>query len=190
MLFRLIMYNPLSHQEFKDAIGYIMSIGPQVEKYGICRIVPPSSWRPPCPLKEKSFWDSTEFNTRVQEVNKLQNREPTKKKTQPQAQKKRKRRKKLRFGMSNRRPSAKDSDEKFGFQSGSDFTLEEFQIYADDFKQQYFGMKGIDEISLSEIKKRKEIWRPSVEEIEGEYWRIVVCPDDEVEVLDSLFAYM
>ena len=97
--------------------------------------------------------------------------------------------------MSSRRPSTNasggaDSDGKFGFQSGSDFTLEEFQNYADEFKQQYFGMKGIDEISLSEIKKRKEIWRPSVAEIEGEYWRIVVCPDDEVEVLDCLFAYM
>nr|XP_051179738.1 lysine-specific demethylase JMJ18-like [Lolium perenne] len=171
-----------TEEEFKDAIGYIMSIGPQVEKYGICRIVPPSSWKPPCPLKEKSFWDSTEFNTRVQQVDKLQNREPTKKKTQPPVQKKRKRRKKLRFGMSSRRPSAKDSDEKFGFQSGSDFTLDEFEKYADDFKQQYFGMKGIDEMSLSEIKSGKKNWRPSVQEIEGEYWRIVVCPDDEVEV--------
>ncbi|KAE8794745.1 Lysine-specific demethylase 5A [Hordeum vulgare] len=173
-----------TEEEFKDAIGYITSIRPQAEKYGICRIVPPSSWRPPCPLKEKSFWNCTEFNTRVQQVDKLQNREPPKKETQPRVQKKRKRRKKLRFGMSRRRPSADsaDQDEKFGFQSGSDFTLEEFQKYADMFKEQYFGMKGSDEISLSEIKKHKEIWRPSVEEIEGEYWRIVVCPDDEVEV--------
>jgi histone demethylase JARID1 len=58
--------------------------------------------------------------------------------------------------MSSRRPSAKDSDEKFGFQSGSDFTLDEFEKYADDFKQQYFGMKGIDEMSLSEIKSGKK----------------------------------
>uniref|UniRef100_A0ACD5TPE0 Uncharacterized protein n=2 Tax=Avena sativa TaxID=4498 RepID=A0ACD5TPE0_AVESA len=171
-----------TEEEFKDAIGYIMRIRPQVEKYGVCRVVPPPSWKPPSPLKEKRFWDCAEFNTRVQQVDKLQNREPTKKKNQPRVQKKRKRRKKLRFGMSNRRPSAKDADEKFGFQSGSDFTLEEFQKYADEFKEQYFGMKGIDEISLSEIKKRKQMWRPSVEEIEGEYWRIVVCPDDEVEV--------
>ncbi|KAM3407930.1 hypothetical protein ACQJBY_001326 [Aegilops geniculata] len=86
--------------------------------------------------------------------------------------------------MSQKRRSAEsaDQDEKFGFQSGSDFTLEEFQKYADMFKEQYFGMKGSDEISLFEIKQHKEMWRPSVEEIEGEYWRIVVCPDDEVEV--------
>jgi histone demethylase JARID1 len=51
-------------------------------------------------------------------------------------------------------------------------------------------MKGIDEMSLSEIKSGKKNWRPSVQEIEGEYWRIVVCPDDEVEVLDCLFLYM
>uniref|UniRef100_A0A452Y7H5 JmjC domain-containing protein n=1 Tax=Aegilops tauschii subsp. strangulata TaxID=200361 RepID=A0A452Y7H5_AEGTS len=173
-----------TEEEFKDAIGYIASIRPQVEKYGICRIVPPSSWRPPCPLKEKSFWKCTEFNTRVQQVDKLQNREPKKKETQPRVQKKRKRRKKLRFGMSQKLRSAEsaDQDEKFGFQSGSDFTLEEFQKYADMFKEQYFGMKGSDEISLFEIKQHKEMWRPSVEEIEGEYWRIVVCPDDEVEV--------
>ncbi|KAF6988668.1 hypothetical protein CFC21_006156 [Triticum aestivum] len=173
-----------TEEEFKDAIGYITSIRPQVEKYGICRIVPPSSWRPPCPLKEKSFWKCTEFNTRVQQVDKLQNREPKKKETQPRVQKKRKRRKKLRFGMSQKRRSADsaDQEEKFGFQSGSDFTLEEFQKYADMFKEQYFGMKGSDEISLFEIKQHKEMWRPSVEEIEGEYWRIVVCPDDEVEV--------
>nr|TKW09540.1 hypothetical protein SEVIR_6G108800v2 [Setaria viridis] len=167
----------------EDAIGYIASIRPQAEKYGICRIIPPSSWRPPCPLKEKSFWESTEFNTRVQQVDKLQNREPIKKQTQPRIQRKRKRRKRLRFGMTHRRPSSRvDSEDKFGFQSGSDFTLEEFQKYADDYKQEYFGMKGSDEISLSEIKNHKKIWEPSVEEIEGEYWRIVVGSTDEVEV--------
>ncbi|CAL5094873.1 unnamed protein product [Urochloa decumbens] len=172
-----------TEEEFKDAIGYIASIRPQAEKYGICRIIPPSSWRPPCPLKEKSFWESTEFNTRVQQVDKLQNRQPTKKQAQPRVQRKRKRRKRLRFGTTHRRPSSRvDSDDKFGFQSGSDFTLEEFQKYADEFKQEYFGMKGSDEISLFEIKNHKTIWEPSVEEIEGEYWRIVIGSTDEVEV--------
>jgi len=170
-------------QEFKDAIGYISSIRPQAEKYGICRIIPPSSWRPPCPLKEKSFWESMEFNARVQQVDKLQNREPTKKRTQPRVQRKRKRRKRLRFGMTHRRPNSRaDSEDKFGFQSGSDFTLEEFHKYADEFKQEYFGMKGSDEIFLSEIKNHKKIWEPSVEEIEGEYWRIVLGSTGEVEV--------
>ncbi|CAD6221717.1 unnamed protein product [Miscanthus lutarioriparius] len=172
-----------TEEEFKDPIGYIASIRPQAERYGICRIIPPSSWKPPCPLKEKSFWETTEFNTRVQQVDKLQNREPTKKTTQSRVQRKRKRRKRLRFGMTHRRPSSsEDSEEKFGFQSGSDFTLAEFQKYADGFKQEYFGMKGSDEISISDIRNHIKIWEPSVEEIEGEYWRIVVGSTDEVEV--------
>lgn len=97
--------------------------------------------------------------------------------------------------MTHRRPSANtsedcaDADEKFGFQSGSDFTLDEFQKYADGFKQQYFGIKGSDEIPLSEIKKKKKNWQPSVDEIEGEYWRIVVCPTDEVEVFSLLSVH-
>ena len=85
--------------------------------------------------------------------------------------------------MTRRRPgSSVGSEEKFGFQSGSDFTLAEFQEYANGFKQEYFGMKGSDEISISRIRNRIKIWEPSVEEIEGEYWRIVVGSTDEVEV--------
>lgn len=85
--------------------------------------------------------------------------------------------------MTRRRPSSsEDSEEKFGFQSGSDFTLAEFQEHADGFKQEYFGMKGSDEISISDIRNHIKIWEPSVEEIEGEYWRIVVGSTDEVEV--------
>ena len=85
--------------------------------------------------------------------------------------------------MTHRCPSSSaDSEEKFGFQSGSDFTLVEFQKYADGFKQEYFGMKGSDEISISDIRNHIKIWEPSVEEIEGEYWRIVVGSTDEVEV--------
>jgi len=85
--------------------------------------------------------------------------------------------------MTHRRPNSRaDSEDKFGFQSGSDFTLEEFHKYAEEFKQEYFGMKGSDEIFLSEIKNHKKIWEPSVEEIEGEYWRIVLGSTGEVEV--------
>lgn len=75
-----------------------------------------------------------------------------------------------------------DSDEKFGFQSGSDFTLEEFQQYACHFKDCYFGVEDvIEDLTINEIKQKKG-WEPSVQEIEGEYWRIVEKPTDEVEV--------
>ncbi|WOL12239.1 putative lysine-specific demethylase JMJ14 isoform X2 [Canna indica] len=178
-----------TEEEFKDTLGYIASIRDKAEKYGICRIIPPHSWLPPCPLKEKNFWGSTKFTTRLQEVEKLQNREPMKKRFRNRSDKRRKRRKRLRFGMTRRRNTSalseandcvgSDMDEKFGFQSGSDFTLEEFKKLADDFKRQYFGMKGKEDL---QDDNHDNWWQPSAEDIEGEYWRIVEDSTDEVEV--------
>lgn len=94
------------------------------------------------------------------------------------------------MGNTRRRPNSEasestttsDSDEKFGFQSGSDFTFEEFQQYASHFKDCYFGVEDvIEDLTINEIKQKKG-WEPSVQEIEGEYWRIVEKPTDEVEV--------
>lgn len=68
-----------------------------------------------------------------------------------------------------------ESDEKFGFQTGSDFTLAEFENFDLDFRESYFGMKD----SASE---KSVGWEPSIDEIEGEYWRIIEQPTDEVEV--------
>lgn len=69
-----------------------------------------------------------------------------------------------------------EADEKFGFHSGSDCTLEEFQRYADEFKEMYF--RRDSKPRVDEYRK----WEPSWEDIEGEYWRIVEQPTDEVEV--------
>lgn len=77
---------------------------------------------------------------------------------------------------------ASETDEKFGFQSGSDFTLAEFQRYADCFKECYFGVKDMKEDTDSNGLEHNKRWEPSVEDIEGEYWRIVEQPTDEVEV--------
>lgn len=98
---------------------------------------------------------------------------------------KRKRRKHSKMGAS-RRPAgscseandASEADEKFGFHSGSDFTLEEFQKYANHFKECYFGL--IEDVQPSGLKDQKVV--PSVDNIEGEYWRIIEQPTDEVEV--------
>lgn len=182
-----------TEEEFKDTLGYIASIRREAEKYGICRIVPPPSWKPPCPLKEMSFWRHSKFATRLQQVDKLQNREPMRKKSRNRCQRKRKRRKRLRFGMTRRRSgtnssevndcAASDTDEKFGFQSGSDFTLEGFGKYAADFKEQYFGIKDANGSQYSCKNENGDNWQPSVAEIEGEYWRIVEKPTEEVEVI-------
>lgn len=179
-----------SEEEFENTLGYIASIRMKAEKYGICRIVPPPSWMPPCPLKEKGRWDGIKFTTRIQQVDKLQNREPMKKKSKSRACRKRKRRKRLRFGMTHRRAityasesnnCGSDNEEKFGFQNGSDYTLESFELFAKRFKDFYFEMEKGNR-HVSEVKEPAMRWAPSVEEIEGEYWRIVEKSADEVEV--------
>ncbi|KAG7963953.1 hypothetical protein I3843_09G144500 [Carya illinoinensis] len=168
-------------EEFEDTLGYIAKIRTKAESYGICRIVPPSSWIPPCPLKEKDIWECEKFSTRIQQVDLLQNREPMRKKSRDR---KRKRRKHSRMGRSQRHTNSgsEANDEKFGFHSGSDFTLADFKRYADCFKECYFGVKDAKEdLHSGEIQQKKR-WDLSVEDIEGEYWRIVEQPTDEVEV--------
>ena len=176
-----------SNQEFEDTLGYIAKIRPQAEPYGICRIVPPACWVPPCPLQEKDLWENAKFPTRIQQIDLLQNREPMRKKIRGR---KRKRRKQSKMGMGTRTAKsgseanvASEPEEKFGFQSGSDFTLKDFQQYASVFKDCYFGLNDANEHEKVSDNSHQQRWKPSVEEIEGEYWRIIEQPTDEVEVL-------
>ncbi|XP_022716483.1 LOW QUALITY PROTEIN: lysine-specific demethylase JMJ15-like [Durio zibethinus] len=171
-------------EEFKDTLAYIETIRAEAESFGICRIVPPPSWTPPCPLKEKDIWEHAKFLTRIQQVDLLQNREPMRKKSRSR---KRKRRRHSRMGAARRRANsssesivASEIDEKFGFNSGPDFTLEEFQRLADEFKEMYFRRDCDEDLKPGVVEYRK--WEPSWEDIEGEYWRIVEQPTDEVEV--------
>lgn len=162
-----------------------------VEPYGICRIVPPSSWKPPCLLKEKHIWENAKFVTRVQQLNKLQNREPMRKKSR-MARIRKKRRRCLKAGIpcGHGDPDAVGahdaiSDEHFGFLPGPDFTLETFEKYADDFVEQYFGLKGTNPSSVSAHEGISQ-YEPSVEDIEGEYWRLVEKPTEEIEVMKKI----
>ncbi|XP_010906800.2 lysine-specific demethylase JMJ703 isoform X1 [Elaeis guineensis] len=176
-----------NEEEFQDTIKYIASIRPVAEPYGICRIVPPPSWAPPCPLKEKDVWQNSKFMTRIQQVDKLQNRDSIKKTCRIRSIMKRKRRKLSRMEAECRNNIEKlvepnrlgccNNAERFGFEPGPDYTLESFQKYADDFKQQYFCIRDMD------VDVRSAQLEPSVENIEGEYWRIVEKPTEEIEVL-------
>ncbi|KAL5990567.1 hypothetical protein ACLOJK_011469 [Asimina triloba] len=180
-----------NEEEFKDTLKYIESIRPKAEQYGVCRIVPPASWNPPCLLKEKTTWESYKFATRIQRIDRLQNRDSTRTMSSSST----KRRKIMKFSRIGTECSSKngniaqlkahklEADELFGFEPGSDFTLQEFQKYADDFKEQYFGMKDDNVEPRFNVNRHQNEWEPSVENIEGEFWRIVEKPTEEIEVL-------
>lgn len=63
--------------------------------------------------------------------------------------------------------------------AGPEFTLEAFKRQADDFKAQYFCK---DKVTKSNACSSEEQWDPSVENIEGEYNRIIEDPTEEIEV--------
>lgn len=73
--------------------------------------------------------------------------------------------------------------ESFGFETGPEFTLHNFQLYANDFKTQYFRNENSSLELGGETKVTQEHWEPSIEEIEGEYWRMVERPTEEIEVV-------
>ncbi|KAL8166447.1 hypothetical protein V2J09_007946 [Rumex salicifolius] len=175
-----------TEEEFEDTINYIAKIRPKAEPYGICRIIPPPSWKPPCRLKEKSIWENSEFATRIQRVDKLQNRNAARRMSKASNLGRKKRRRCLKTGVDCGAGSENILDPAgsgFGFEPGPEFTLDAFQRFADDFKAQYFRdlvtNRGT-EADMSDMPKKPDL---PVEIIEGEYWRVVENPTDEIEVL-------
>ncbi|KAG6685054.1 hypothetical protein I3843_12G093300 [Carya illinoinensis] len=63
------VYYP-TQDEFRDPLEYIYKIRPEAEPYGICKIVPPESWKPPFALNCDSFT----FPTKTQAIHQLQAR--------------------------------------------------------------------------------------------------------------------
>ena len=82
----------------------------------------------------------------------------------------------MKMGMDPGSASPEMSElETFGFEPGPGFTLKDFKKYADEFKAQYF--------KKSETSTDSECtWEPAVEDVEGEYWRIVDKATEEIEV--------
>ncbi|PKA59391.1 putative lysine-specific demethylase JMJ14 [Apostasia shenzhenica] len=60
-------------EEFGDPLEYIHTIRPQAEPYGICRIVPPKSWKPPFARDLEAFT----FPTKRQAIHRLLARPPS-----------------------------------------------------------------------------------------------------------------
>eukprot|EP00897_Mesotaenium_endlicherianum_P002632 jgi/Mesen1/2397/ME000157S01531 len=214
-------------EEFKDPIKFIDSIRERAEPYGICRVVPPAGWCPPCPLRADTLAAQTQkLPTRIQQTHKLQVREAMSKKPaaqHPLAQAAQLAPSQLVStsvsapgstpvqlssgplasppapspgtlpsvnGNGNGTsftpagaPSVENGDEVFGFEVGTPHSIGAFEAYANDFKRRYF--RGADEAGLTdgECLQKLRRWEPSVEQIEGEFWRIVEQPTEQIEVL-------
>ncbi|CAK7346382.1 unnamed protein product [Dovyalis caffra] len=179
-----------TEEEFRDTLKYIASIRLRAEGYGICRIVPPPSWHPPCLIKEKNIWETAPFVTQIQRIDGLQDEHIQSKMARICEHVSCKRNS---FAMDTEHEVAKGCSvnaaevgccNNDGFTSESDpkFTLESFNKYADDFKNQYFCASKAAFSNLDPDGHSKQ-WEPSLEDIEGEYRRIVENPTEEIEVL-------
>lgn len=72
--------------------------------------------------------------------------------------------------------------ETFGFEPGPGFTLKDFKKYADEFKAQYFKKSETSIDNECKVGNSIDCWEPALEDIEGEYWRIVEKATEEIEV--------
>lgn len=72
--------------------------------------------------------------------------------------------------------------ETFGFEPGPGFTLKDFKKYADEFKAQYFRNSETATDNECKVGNSIDCWEPALEDIEGEYWRIVEKATEEIEV--------
>lgn len=170
-------------EDFKDPFEYIKSIRKQVEPYGMCRIVPPSSWKSPSYFEEDEIWQSYKISTQVQRVNELQNH-GSYREAPPDNDTREAKRRRIDYEFGDASAANFTSDECHGseifqIESGPDFSLIAFKRYADDFLQCYFSRDN------GEIRsnKHQELLESSEKNIEGEYWRIVEKPTEEIEVL-------
>ncbi|KAF5727012.1 putative lysine-specific demethylase JMJ16 isoform X3 [Tripterygium wilfordii] len=179
-----------TEEEFIDSLKYFASIRCKAEPYGICRIVPPPSWKPPCLLKEMNAWKYSTFETQIQRIDGLQNQilETARYKENTNGKK----RKMMKsdsvdvFGTKH----AINSDEvaHFGIggfvtKPGPEFTLESFKENADNFKSQFFGGRAKLVVGTSvNSNVLPQQWEPSVEDIQDEYRRIVESHSEDIEV--------
>ncbi|CAI9107618.1 OLC1v1007013C2 [Oldenlandia corymbosa var. corymbosa] len=174
-----------TEEEFKETLHYVASIRQKAEHIGMCRIVPPPSWKPPGLTTEKNVCKALKFETHIQLVNELQDQFLKTKMDVVQEEMKCKRQK-IQSSYEYRFPGAIkiQSNAEGGIsKSGPILTLDDFEKYGNDFKRQYFSGKVKAASSNSNANMYKEGWVPTVEDVEGEYWRIVEHPSEEIEVL-------
>lgn len=157
-----------TEEEFSDTLKYIASIRMKAEPYGVCRIVPPPSWRPPCITKKNKMWETSSFTTQIQRIDELRDHNSYFEVSNHETMKKRKR---------------CFDGHGLNVGPGPEFTMENFDNFAEKFKQQFFCKTNeVQDLRSNHTSQ----WEPSVEHIEGEYWRIVENPREKIEVLHGV----
>nr|AAC79608.1 unknown protein [Arabidopsis thaliana] len=149
----------------EDTLSYISSLRDRAEPYGICCVVPPPSWKPPCLLKEKQIWEASTFFPQVQLFGIQTENRKIKKEVDADSN-----------------DAASEGVQLCRVERGPGYTLKSFKNFADTYKKSHFGMK--DEVLGSEnsspsLKPNELI----VADIEKEYRQIVESPLIEIGVL-------
>jgi len=151
----------------------------------LCRIIPPPSWRSPCFIEEDDIWQSCKFSAQIQRVNELQNHGSSEKASVTHETRNVKRRKldyEFGDGCAANFISNECHEQDSQSESGPQFTLIAFKRYADYFQQHYFSTDAdMSDPKVSPATNEKK-WKPSELNIEGEYWRIIEKPTEEIEV--------
>ncbi|XP_071938492.1 putative lysine-specific demethylase JMJ16 isoform X2 [Coffea arabica] len=186
-----------SEEEFKESLEYVARIRQKAEQFGICRIVPPPSWKPPCLLKERNIWETSKFKTHIQLVSDLQDQGIKRNldRSHKEAKIKRRRVWMRSSGDGSLNEISTDANEvqseaeSFISKLGPELTLEAFNRYADDFKRQYFCKRENAINSDANLTVHEDGWEPSVENVEGEYWRIIENPIEEIEKAEEHHLY-
>lgn len=147
----------LNFQEFNDTLSYIASLRDISEPHGICCVVPPPSWDPPCLLGERQIWEGSRFFTQVQIFDGVHTDDPKIKKE-----------------------TDADSDDDDTFHKvkfcktelGNEYTLEIFKNFADSYLESHFRLK----------EKVKDAW-PTVADVEKEFRKLLENPFVELGVM-------
>ncbi|KAF8084870.1 hypothetical protein N665_0694s0004 [Sinapis alba] len=155
------VFNP-TEEEFSDTLSYIASLRDKAEPYGICCVVPPPSWKPPCLLEDKEIWEVSKFDTQVQLFD--ANDRMTKK------------------GADDDNDDHTSENVKFcRIERGPRKTLEAFKNVADAYKKKHFSAE--DEVLGSKSSTPSLKQEPTVADIEKEYRQLVESSLVEIEVL-------
>ncbi|KAL0026074.1 hypothetical protein WJX79_007057 [Trebouxia sp. C0005] len=194
-------FHPTS-EEFKDPLAYIEKIKPEGQKAGICCIVPPPGWAPPFALEKGTNGMSAEsfrFLIRRQLTSHLCMRLPNTSRRRKAAASGRYGAGKVSSGANvDGAPAPEEFEEngkeeevgEFGFHTlDRTHTLKSFASSADWIKSLHFGdpkPTADPTAAVERVSKRRKLGsytgpEPTIEEIEGEFWRVIEAPDDVVE---------